>query len=245
MRVYQTGEWFNDMPAETTRTIRDWIKEFGGSWDETSNALLAWRRGVLSRRGEDLETAKRIVELNPLFHDLTRVLMTWADTRLRIDPTPLGFLAAMLDSLKYQYHPSYDEDGNLIHDDPPSCLKGADEQFEDAVVRALICWERVYHASEICFPPEQSAVGGKKRRKIFYRNRYFLELKRKGLTPAKIRDKWNGMSDDERQLIGYDAWQKISLKTKDNGRDTVKKAIERPKKPKKRNLSSVSPVCPR
>lgn len=48
------------------------------------------------------------------------------------------------------------------------------------------------------------------------------------LTPAKIRDRWNSLSDDERISICYTASNKIG--SSEDGRDVVKKAIDRARK---------------
>jgi hypothetical protein len=71
-------------------------------------------------------------------------------------------------------------------------------------------------------------------RKNAIRDATFLEWEAQGMTPAKIRDRWNLENPHD----------VISLENANSGRDTVKKAIERERLRKTRGTRGVVPDCP-
>jgi hypothetical protein len=71
-------------------------------------------------------------------------------------------------------------------------------------------------------------------RKNAIRDATFLEWEAQGMTPAKIRDRWNLKNPHD----------VISLENASSGRDTVKKAIERERLRKTRGTNRVVPDCP-
>lgn len=63
-----------------------------------------------------------------------------------------------------------------------------------------------------------------KRRPCFKRDQLWLTWKQEeGLTPAKIRDRWNGMSGEQRRAIAFSCCNDVG--DGKNGRDVVKKGL--------------------
>ena len=75
------------------------------------------------------------------------------------------------------------------------------------------------------------ALAGDDKRPSFDRDHFWRRWAiEEGYTPAKIRDRWNAMTDEERKTICATAWQKVGTRGKDRGREVVKKALQRAEK---------------
>lgn len=57
------------------------------------------------------------------------------------------------------------------------------------------------------------------------RDQYFRQLRADGKAPAAIRDKWNGLREEQRRAIGGPKWKKIQ--PGDAGREVVKKVLRK------------------
>lgn len=66
------------------------------------------------------------------------------------------------------------------------------------------------------------------KRPAFERDHYWRILKNeKSMTPAKIRDHWNELTEDERKKIDPVSWEKIPTGSKDKGRSIVRNGIRK------------------
>ncbi len=107
-------------------------------------------------------------------------------------------------------------------------LLSCDSDLIDACLRdAILTWERIYDASEaICAPFPKSDDG--KKRKAYHRDQIWLKWnKSDGLTLAKIRDKWNKLTDFQRRMHCPRWWNRIDGGK--NGSDVVKKGLKKAK----------------
>jgi len=124
-----------------------------------------------------------------------------------------------------------------IQDDASRFLAGIKAELARAADRRLIT-NRSYPTDElpapvpdIPFPPDDG------RRPAYGRDHKWLEwVKTAGLTPAKIRDRWDELPEEERQQICPNACHQIggaSSQEKISGREIVKTAIKKAKKERK------------
>jgi hypothetical protein len=78
-----------------------------------------------------------------------------------------------------------------------------------------------------------------RRRPAYYRDHLWLDWRLQGkMGPAAIRDRWDGMSDDERKAMCPRAWQSIGgddAKTKRSGRAVVVNGLKKARKEKERD----------
>lgn len=171
--------------------LRKWLSRFRqkDGWNWTKKALSWWRKHTV-------EWLRSPYGLPEQYAFATRLIATWADVDLHIDSSPIRLMSAIICR---QY--SHIGGGDDIIPDPIL----DDEALVNAYLRdAIIAWERIYDASEAIAPvaPTGRLDGGKKRRPAYARDHLWLKWQEaEGLTPAKIRDRWNEMEDFSRETI--------------------------------------------
>lgn len=68
------------------------------------------------------------------------------------------------------------------------------------------------------------------RRPAYGRDHLFLAWSAEGMTPARIRDRWNALPDDERKRVCSASWQRVGKG--EPGRNVVKQAVLKAKNEK-------------
>ncbi len=96
-------------------------------------------------------------------------------------------------------------------------------RLNNALTGKLYRYVNLPDANKLPARSEESKNGNSGEAPTASRNAKWKEWNREGLTPAKIRDKWNALTDEERKAISAKKWQKIHFDEK--GTDVVKKAL--------------------
>jgi hypothetical protein len=106
---------------------------------------------------------------------------------------------------------------------PPAMLSD-ETQLATGCLDAAIAWLEVPATTDTPPIPPNNASDHQPDQPsgVAARNKYFSSLKSNGLTPAKIRDHWNSLSQVERERIAPSAANAIA--SGEQGRDLVKKA---------------------
>jgi len=74
--------------------------------------------------------------------------------------------------------------------------------------------------------PANLSGPGEDKRPAYERDHLWLKWnKEEGLTPARIRDRWNGMSDDERRAASPRKWSRVESDSAEGQRDLIEKAL--------------------
>jgi hypothetical protein len=121
--------------------------------------------------------------------------------------------------------------GTAILGIPPFLPSGTRDRLKRELFRA---WKRKYPDERMKYERlgddanSLAAAFRRDRRPAYGRDHFFLSLKEEsGLTPARIRDLWDSMTDEDRRTICPECWGQIGDACKNAGRDVVKKALKR------------------
>lgn len=184
-------------------------------WKLIKEGLTSWRKKSVDFATTSAEPDDYRFET---YRFLTRVIAMWADVDLRIDSTPIRRLGMAVEWLRVEVKssPSWRDpgptaypatkDGKPVeilveknwHPDPALSLNA--DEWDKSLCDAIICWERIYDASEVLLAPISTHSDGK--RPAYARDHLFRQGKvKESMTAAKIRDRWNDMGEYERTTI--------------------------------------------